>query len=485
MPTAKGVVHRDIKPANLLVDDERHGQDSRHGPGPIRQPGSGLDCRELTQSGQVMGTVDYMAPEQAFDTRHADARADIYSLGCSLYQLVVGEHVYGGESLLQKFMAHREAPIPDLCAKRPEVSQQLEAIFHRMIAKKPEDRFQTMNEVVAALEDYRAASGSPSTVASMHRLDVTLQPQPAIPAKRPAASPARSRRHLWLAGSVGAAVLALLGAWLASANLRARNQVASNVPNGGVAALPASSSKSSLPPSEAKAKGHEAPPARAIAPFDARQARAYQEAWASHLNAKVETANSLGAKMILIPPGEFLMGSTPEQNEVGIKMAETAKLKPGDRAATYLKDEMPQHRVAIARPFWLGATELTVGQFKRFVDATGYQTEAEKFGFGDSGARKADDKVTPAQTKVNWRTPGYPVTEDLPVSEVTWADAIAFCKWLSEKEKATYRLPTEAEWEYACRAGTRRSSFLAMTPHCSTATPGSKETQAAAPGLPA
>src|SRR5262249_55998633 len=94
-----------------------------------------------------------------------------------------------------------------------------------------------------------------------------------------------------------------------------------------------------------------------------------------------------------------------------------------------------QNAAAITRPFYLGKYEVTKGQFARFVQATDYQTDAERAG----GANM-------------WRDFG--ATDQHPVTCVSWNDAVAFCKWLSKKEGKTYRLPTEAQWEYACRGGT-------------------------------
>ena len=92
------------------------------------------------------------------------------------------------------------------------------------------------------------------------------------------------------------------------------------------------------------------------------------------------------------------------------------------------------------KPFYLGTTEVTRGQFRRFVDEAGYKTEAEKDGKGGWRANLADH--------------GFEQTDEHPVVNVSWNDAVAFAAWLSRKEGQTYRLPTEAEWEYACRAGT-------------------------------
>jgi tRNA A-37 threonylcarbamoyl transferase component Bud32 len=148
---AEGVVHRDIKPANLLID--RQGTVKVLDMGLARMTAdSGQAADGLTQSGSIMGTVDFMSPEQALHTRHADQRADIYSLGCSLHYLLTGRPVFSGESLMEKLLAHREQPIPSLSAARPEIPPALDAVFTRMLAKKCEDRYQTMADVIRDLE---------------------------------------------------------------------------------------------------------------------------------------------------------------------------------------------------------------------------------------------------------------------------------------------------------------------------------------------
>jgi serine/threonine protein kinase/Leucine-rich repeat (LRR) protein len=156
---AEGVVHRDIKPANLLLDKKGAVKILDMGLARIDSGGAVAAQAELTGTGAVLGTVDYMAPEQALSTKHADARADIYSLGCSLYYLLVGKAIYGGDTLMAKLLAHRESPIPALGAGVPE---QVEAVFQKMVAKTVEDRYQTMSQVVVDLE--KCGSGQPESL---------------------------------------------------------------------------------------------------------------------------------------------------------------------------------------------------------------------------------------------------------------------------------------------------------------------------------
>src|SRR5207244_888262 len=119
---------------------------------PMSSPAEKENDGELTDQGQMMGTVDYIAPEQAVDTRTADARADIYSLGCSLYKVLTGKSVYAGDTPIQKILAHREAPIPSLKAARTEVPDALDRLFQKMLIKDPAQRIQPIGEVVTALE---------------------------------------------------------------------------------------------------------------------------------------------------------------------------------------------------------------------------------------------------------------------------------------------------------------------------------------------
>jgi len=192
-------------------------------------------------------------------------------------------------------------------------------------------------------------------------------------------------------------------------------------------------------------------PPPAIAPFDAAKAKEHQQAWAKHLGVPVEYENSIGMKFMLIPPGEFNMGSTEEEVATLLEQAKATN----QQSSWYIErlpTEAPKHRVRITKSFWLGRHEVTRGQFRRFVEDRGYQTEAERDGKG--GRRYVDGQWNQDQRFVWNADLGFEQTDDHPVATVSWNDVTAFSRWLSEKEGETSQLPTEAQWEYACRAGT-------------------------------
>jgi CheY-like chemotaxis protein/tRNA A-37 threonylcarbamoyl transferase component Bud32 len=150
---SQGIVHRDIKPANLLRDVRGVVKVADLGLARFNDAlGRSAPDAGLTQAGSIMGTVDFMSPEQALGLTDIDHRADIYSLGCTLFFLLAGRPPFQGETLMATLLKHREAPVPSLSAAVPAVPPALDAIFRRMMAKKPEDRPASLAEVLRGLE---------------------------------------------------------------------------------------------------------------------------------------------------------------------------------------------------------------------------------------------------------------------------------------------------------------------------------------------
>lgn len=436
----QGVIHRDVKPANLLLDREGTVKILDMGLAHITTAGDG---ERLTQGAQAMGTCDYMAPEQAEDARFADQRSDIYSLGCTLYRLLSAKAPYAGETPIQVLLAHRDKPIPPLRATRDDVPAELDAIYHKMVAKRPEDRYATMAEVIASLERCYTPASAPSstavwapaipaetTVTSSDQAEavtgVTVSPADTEPKLLHPQAGGRAATPPWwrnwktlIAAGFGGLLLAWFVAWVIIRDKNGREVARISVPEGGSVTVETPSKHGGEKRSSWRPVGKPAPPA--IAPFTAAKAREYQVAWANYLDVPVETASAIGMKLVLIPPGEFEMGSTPEELAPLLQDAQ----RRNDRwTFDHLPIESPKHRVRITKAFYLGACEVTQGEYQQVI-----------------GRNPSKFQGDPTR----------------PVEQINWYDAQNFCRALGEKEKARFRLPTEAEWEYACRAGTTTS----------------------------
>lgn len=165
----------------------------------------------------------------------------------------------------------------------------------------------------------------------------------------------------------------------------------------------------------------------------------------SSQKVNVWTDPGTGADYVQIPGGCFQMGQTA---------SETAWLHTRVEDAKYEKsfsDELPAHQVCLDG-FWMSRHEVTVGQFRKFVQATGYVTDVEKEGVAWISNKETDWKWQKLPG-YDWKRPGFAQTDAHPVVLVSWNDARAYADWVSERTGMPFRLPTEAEWEYAARAG--------------------------------
>ncbi len=202
---SSGVIHRDIKPANLLIS--KSGNVKILDMGLVRMKAEPEEivetadiCEEqLTRSGHLLGTVDFMSPEQAIDASSADARSDIYSLGCTMFYLLTGKAPFRNEtntSAMSRIIAHRENPIPLINEIRTDVPEIIQEVLEKMLAKDPKDRFQTANELILTLRKIKAmAESGELPIDGQHEQQRRDQPT--------------SMRRLWfVAGSIAAAGVA-------------------------------------------------------------------------------------------------------------------------------------------------------------------------------------------------------------------------------------------------------------------------------------
>ncbi len=545
---AKGIVHRDIKPSNLLVDRDGTLKILDMGLARIEKPD---DSPHLTTEGQVLGTVDFMAPEQAEDTHSVDARADIYSLGCTLYRLLTGEVMYTGDTVMRKLMAHRDDPIPSLREKRSDVPAAVEMIWRKMVAKLPTDRQQTMGELIAQLEsclhggpqsasvmaepvdsveyklnEFMSAMSRDSGMGSQGKfpsvsgtsafgsvvvevaqatpanateatqnlkssetdpdtmISVRAQPDsppaiqtgatllPALTIVRPTADKSPAAVAAWtdrrprapldpltkiMIGIGGLAVVAIVGLAIAVAlNRGGKSPSPSNgTPPAEITPSPiagselnpngekSSSAESSSSSSSASANTGDKPIVAEL-PLAPAVAKQQQAAWSKQLSQPVEITNTLGMKLILVPPGKFQMGSSARQMDDAIVHVPSS--------TRWLLREEAQKPAQVDEPFWLGASEVTVAQFRAFAEATNYKTTAERDGKG-AERPPSEGKLAEAKPEFVWKHADFASNPEFPVVCVTLADAKAFCEWLSKKDSREYFVPTEIQWEYACRAG--------------------------------
>lgn len=339
-----GLIHRDIKPANLLRDCQ--GTVKVLDLGLARSPVASEVTGALTGSNEIFGTVNYMAPEQALQSSTVDQRVDIYSLGCTLYFLVTGKVLHQRDNALATLVAHRDGPLPDLCEEVPECPQKLAQLFTDMIAKRPQDRPASMQQVLQRLDETEPAS-------IVHSI------------RRP------WRRTRQLAAVAGLILMIALFIGFRGPLMDWMNTTAPLEKD-----LAKEDKQVQLPP------------------------------------PKIE--------LVLIQPGTFQMGAA--ENDLFAA-----------------PDEKPQHEVQLTHPFLMGKYEVTRGQFAEVMDLPLANEDAK--------------------------------TKNLPISGVSWLAAVQFCNQLSKRSQLPpyyeiedksvrilggegYRLPTEAEWEYACRAGT-------------------------------
>jgi serine/threonine protein kinase/formylglycine-generating enzyme required for sulfatase activity len=520
----QGMVHRDIKPGNLML--------AKKGDKPvIKVLDFGLAKATLespidgglTHEGQMLGTPDFIAPEQIRDAQSAGIQTDIYSLGCTLYYLLTGAPPFEAASLYDLFQAHFSMDAQPLNLLRPEVPVELAALVAKMMAKEPRRRFQTPGEVAEALKPFfkRAAQTAKPEVSAIEPSSSSLEYVRTIPAapedptnsmpalakvtglaslssapseqrsgeSAPATSTERASETLpatgsgrrlprkpVLIGAAGAIAVGMLGVIIIIVSRDARVTIRTERGKTDITVSSTDRDETHASPATRRVgAAHDDKPATPVFPGALANSERPAEVIAPSTGSSAErTPAAVPEKPPAEKPREDVVRRPPAPpghfqaytNSIGMKLVlfNEGSFQMGSPDGDELAgaDQKPQHPVRISRPFYLGVFEITQAWYEAIIGDNPSNFSAK--GGAQAQVVKQD-------------------TRDFPVECVSWIDAIMFCNALSKKDGLKpfyeldvgaarvpdwngpgYRLPTEAEWEYSARAGSQSAYSFGNDP---------------------